>query len=149
MSRARQAPAMPSASDRFLEFLGGAEGNLLRRLDLDLLAGRRVAAHAGGALTHLKDTEPANANALAFLEALDHQADHVAEDSLGSLLRHIVVLRQFGGEMLKGDGRRGSCLRGGHDGLCSSLLPANRAWRLRISLILSDSRAPPTQNSAV
>ena len=39
-------------SDGFLELLGGAEGHLLARLDLDRLAGGRIAAHAGGPLAH-------------------------------------------------------------------------------------------------
>ena len=47
--------------DRFLQFLGGAEGNLLARLDLDRLAGRGIATHAGGALADLQDSQPADA----------------------------------------------------------------------------------------
>ena len=43
--------------DGFLEFLGGAEGDFLAGLDLDGLAGSRVAAHARGALADLQDAE--------------------------------------------------------------------------------------------
>ena len=53
--------------DRFLELLGRAERNLLARLDLDGFAGRRVAAHARGALAHLQHAEA-------------HQPDLVLED---------------------------------------------------------------------
>jgi len=40
-------------SDRFLEFLGGAESDLLARLDLNGLSGGGIATHARGALPHL------------------------------------------------------------------------------------------------
>jgi len=54
-------------SDRHLEVLGGTEGDLLARLDLNGLAGRRIAAHAGGALSHLKDAEPGDLHPLALV----------------------------------------------------------------------------------
>jgi hypothetical protein len=38
-----------SDSDRHLEFLTGAEGDFLARLDLERLAGHRIATHASGA----------------------------------------------------------------------------------------------------
>ena len=44
-------------SDRFLEFLGGAEGNLFARLDLNRLTRRRIAAHASGTVPHLQNSE--------------------------------------------------------------------------------------------
>src|SRR6266849_1085226 len=89
------------ALHRFLELLGGAEGDFLARLDLDRLAGRRVAAHAGGALAHLQNAEAADADAVALLEVLGHQADKVAEDRLGLLFRHLMGFREIGGEMLQ------------------------------------------------
>src|SRR5215471_8836143 len=69
---ASRLPLLPGgsvrkSSDRFLQFFGCAECDLLARLDLNLLAGRRIAANARGALAHLKNTEPADADALAFL----------------------------------------------------------------------------------
>src|SRR5437879_12665700 len=82
------SPAIGTASealDGFLQFLGGAERDLLARLDLDRLAGRRVAAHARGALAHLQDAEAADADAVALLEVLDDEVDHVVEDQLGGL----------------------------------------------------------------
>src|SRR4029079_15939017 len=57
-------------SDRHLEFLGGAKGNLFARLDVDLLAGRRIAAYAGGTLAHLQDAKPCDLHLLAFLQVL-------------------------------------------------------------------------------
>src|SRR6202035_303626 len=52
---ARSATDRTRLSDRFLEFLGGAEGDLLAGLDLDGFAGGRIAAHARGALAYLQD----------------------------------------------------------------------------------------------
>src|SRR5437588_13104290 len=88
-------------SDRFLQLLGGAEGDLLARLDLDRLAGRRVAAHAGGALAHLQDAEPADSDAVALLEMLDDHADQISEDRLRVLFRYLVI-----------GGRAGRAVRG-------------------------------------
>src|ERR1043166_8423685 len=51
-------------SDGFFEILGGAEGDFLARLDLDRLAGRRIASPAGRALAHLPDAEAGPAGAL-------------------------------------------------------------------------------------
>src|SRR5580692_7001922 len=99
-------------SDGFLELLGGAEGDLLARLDLDRLAGRGIAAHASGALAHLKDSQAADADAVALLEVLDHQADEVVEDEFGLLLRHLVADGEGSREMLQRDG--GLC----YCGLC-------------------------------
>jgi hypothetical protein len=44
-------------SDGFLEFLGSAKRNLLAGLDLDGLASRWVASHAGGAMSDLQDAQ--------------------------------------------------------------------------------------------
>src|SRR5262245_5158879 len=57
-------------SDRLLELLGGAERDLLARLDLDRLAGGRIASHARRALPDLQDAEPADADAVALLQVL-------------------------------------------------------------------------------
>src|SRR5258708_28045503 len=91
--------------DRFLQFLGGAEGDLLARLDLDRLAGGRVAAHAGGALPHDENAESADPDAVTLLEVLDDHADEIAEDRLGLLLRHLMLGRNSGREMLEPYGR--------------------------------------------
>src|SRR5262245_19177284 len=88
-------------SDGFLEFLGGPEGDLLRRLDLDRLAGRRIAAHAGSALAYHQDPQPADADAIALLEMLGHQTDEITEHGFSLLLRQLMRLRQIGGEMLQ------------------------------------------------
>src|SRR3954470_2884684 len=93
------------ASDRLFEFLGGAERDLLAGLDLDRFAGRRIAPHAGCTLAYHQDAEAANADAVALLEVLGHQADQVAEDRLGLLFRHLMGFREICGEMLQGHGR--------------------------------------------
>src|SRR5262249_61186993 len=82
---------------RFLQFLGGPEGHLLARLDLDRLAGRRVAPHAGGPFAHLQDAETANADAVALLEVLDDHADQIVEDGLRGRLRHLMIGGKAGG----------------------------------------------------
>src|SRR6185312_2491098 len=92
-------------SDRFFQILGSAEGDFLARLDLDRFAGRRIAAHARGAASHLQNAEAADADALALLEMLDDVVDKIGEHSLGLLLRHLVRFRERGGEMFQRDGR--------------------------------------------
>src|SRR5664279_1878053 len=92
--------------DRLFQFLRGAEGDLFARLDLDRFAGGRVAAHARGALAHLKDAEAADADALALLQMLDDVADEIAEYGFRLLLRHLMGFRERGREMLQGDGYR-------------------------------------------
>src|SRR3954468_8996210 len=91
-------------SDRFLELLGSAEGDLLARLDLDRLTRGRVAAHARGALADLQNAETDEANADALLEVLCDEIDEVAEKGFRLLLRHLMVLGQRGGEVLETDG---------------------------------------------
>jgi len=49
------------------QVLRGAEGDLLAGLDLDGLAGSRVAAHTGGTFAHLQDAEATDSDALALL----------------------------------------------------------------------------------
>src|ERR1700690_4299634 len=93
----RSAPALcyrrvrpKAASDRLFQVLRGAEGDLLARLDLDGFAGGRVAAHARGALAHLKDAEAADADALALLQMLDDVVYEIGEHHLRLLLRHLM-----------------------------------------------------------
>src|SRR5438477_10126295 len=96
-------------SDGFLEFLGGPEGDLLARLDLDRLAGRRIAAHAGLAVPHLQDAEPADADLLALLQAFDDETNKIVEDRLGLLFRDLVALRKLSCQMLQGNSGRCLC----------------------------------------
>src|SRR6185369_4616478 len=88
-------------SDGFLQFLGGAEGNLLRSLDLNFLAGGGVTAFAGGALENLQNAKTADTDAVALLEVLGHEADQIAEHRFSVLLRHLMGLREIRGEMLQ------------------------------------------------
>src|SRR6266446_2106838 len=96
--------------DGFLEFLGGAEGDLLAGLDLDRFAGGGVAAHAGGALADLKDAEADDADTLALLQVLGDPADQIVQNGLGALLRQFVLFRQRCREMLERDRGRASCV---------------------------------------
>ena len=93
--------------DRFLEILGDAEGDLLRRLDLDRLAGRRVAAHARRTIADLKDAEARDADLVALLEVLHDQTDEVFEGAGGVLLGHAGLLGQLGRDLGKRNGRNG------------------------------------------
>src|SRR5580704_4596825 len=93
-------------SDRFLEFLGGAEGDLFAGLDLDGFAGGRIAAHARGAFADLQDAEPADADALALLEVLDDIADQAAKDGFSLLFRQLVILRKACRQVLQCHGSR-------------------------------------------
>src|SRR5689334_20921197 len=86
-------PERSALSDRFLELLGGAEGNLLAGLDVDRLAGSGIAAHAGGALANLEDAEADDADPVALLQVLGHLGHEVAEHRLGLLLGHLVIFR--------------------------------------------------------
>ena len=54
-------------SERRLEFLGGAEGDLFAGLDLDRLTGCRIAAHAGSTIPQLQNSEPGDLYPLAPL----------------------------------------------------------------------------------
>src|SRR4051794_8285257 len=93
--------------DGFLELLGSAEGNLLAGLDLDLLAGGGVAAHAGSALADLEDTEADDANPLALLQVLGDSGHEVAENRFSGLLRQFVIFSDGGCKVLQSDGSWG------------------------------------------
>jgi hypothetical protein len=92
-------------SDRFFEILGSAERDLLAGLDLDGLARRRVAPHAGGAMPDLQDAQPHQAQAVALLEVFGHETHQVGEQGFGLLLRNFVTLRQLRCQIPQGDGR--------------------------------------------
>src|SRR6185437_7064873 len=94
-----------NALDRFLEVLGDAEGDLLRRLDLDGLARRRVAAHARRTIADLKDAEARDADLVALLEVLDDETDEVVEGGGRVLLGHARLLGQLGGDLRQRNGR--------------------------------------------
>jgi len=65
-------------SDRFLEILGSAERDLLTGLDLDCLAGRRVASHAGGAMPDLQDAQAHQAQAVALFAIRPTMSESIA-----------------------------------------------------------------------
>src|SRR4026207_35287 len=99
--RERTRPSL--RSDRFLQLLGGAEGDLLRRLDLDRLAGRRVAAHARRALADLQHAETADADLVALLQVLGDHRHQVLEHRGGLLLRDVVRFRERSPELAERD----------------------------------------------
>src|SRR5215475_6395217 len=57
-------------SDRLLEVLGGAEGDLLAGLDIDCFAGRRIASQTGSTLTYQQDSEAGYLHPLTLLQVL-------------------------------------------------------------------------------
>src|SRR5262245_2139977 len=95
-----------NSSDRFFQLFRSAEGDLFARLDLNLLARRRIAADARCALADLKNAETADTDALAFLQMLDNIADEIPEHGLRLFLRHLVRFRECRGKMLERDGWR-------------------------------------------
>src|SRR5580704_960644 len=99
----------PTSSDGFLEFLGGAEGDLLASLDLDLLAGGGVAAHAGGALAHLEDAEADDANALPLLQVCGDHGHQIGQNGFRLLLGQLLLLGDGRREMLQRDRGGGRC----------------------------------------
>ena len=88
---------------------GGAERNLLARLDLDRFAGRGIASHASGTLAHLEDAEAGDADTFALLQMLRHQADRIVEYLFRLLFCQFMLLGDSCGEMLERHGRLG-CL---------------------------------------
>src|ERR1700761_8060446 len=61
--------------DGFLQFLGGAERDLLGRLDLDRFASGGIATHARTALAHDQDAQAVQKDAGAPLQMLGDQTD--------------------------------------------------------------------------
>src|SRR5690348_10328125 len=99
--------------DRFLQFLGGAERNLLGRLDLDRFAGGGVTAHARTALAHHQDAQAVETDARALLQVLGDQTDSVFQDAVGGLLGEFMLFGQLAGKLAGRDSFdfcfRGSC----------------------------------------
>src|SRR6185369_9375799 len=108
-SRAVPTPSEPPL-DRFLQFLDWAEDDLLAGLDVDGLAGGGVAAGPGGPLADLEDAKTDDADAVAFLEMLGDQVDHVGQDGLSVLFRQVLALRDVSGQVLERDGGGSGCL---------------------------------------
>src|SRR6202007_1316207 len=100
-SRLRRWLVNRKALDGFLEFLGGAEGDLLARLDLDGFAGRRVAAHARSALADLQNAQAREADTIALLEMVGHHVNHAVEQGLGLLLGNLMLLGELRCQMLQ------------------------------------------------
>src|SRR5271157_5284963 len=73
--------------NRLAEILRGAERHFLARLDLDRFACGGVASHAGGALAHLKGSEPGDADPHALLKVLGDQGNCTSQYLVCLLLR--------------------------------------------------------------
>jgi hypothetical protein len=84
---------------RHFEFLGGAKGDLLAGLDLDLRAGFRIAAHAGSTIPHLQNSKPGDLHSLALLQVFDDEADEVFQHHQRLRLGKLMLLRQRIGQM--------------------------------------------------
>src|SRR5579871_789725 len=114
LSMTKAAPPPPSAtetSDRLLQLLGGAEGDLLAGLDLDGFASGRVPSHARCTLPHLQNAQAADADPVALLQVLPDQSDQVVQDRLGLLLRNGVGFGKLRRQVLQRHCRGGRRLR--------------------------------------
>jgi hypothetical protein len=97
----------------FFQFLGRPKGNLLARLDLDCLASRRVSSHPCCTLPHLEDAETGQTNFVTLLQMARGQRHQIAQHGLSLLLRDLMAVGQFGGEVLQCDRRLCGSLRWG------------------------------------
>src|SRR5579862_7913037 len=121
----------------FFEFLRCPESDLLARLDLNRLAGGRIAAHARGTAPHLQNAQPADADALALFQVLDDLTHQAAQDGFRLFLRQLVVFRETRRKMLQ---RHGSDWFACHETLLDQAFGA-----LKMTLTtqqLDDSAAP-------
>ena len=79
------APPKDSAARRFLELRGRLEAQALGRLDLDRLAGARIAPHARGALGRDEGAEGSNLEPAPALHALQTGRDGIENQFHGAL----------------------------------------------------------------
>src|SRR5471032_1141777 len=128
--------------DRFLQFLGGAERNLLGSLDLDGFAGGGVAAHARTALAHDENAQAIEADACTLLQVLGDQGDGFFNDLVGALLREFFFLGELGGELAGGNGFN-FCFGGGGHGI----LPLNESTMSPILRHFSQDKAASLQKT--
>ena len=89
--------------NRLAEILSGSERHFLARLDLDCFAGGGIASHAGGALAHLKGSEPGDADPRAFLEVLPNQSDGTGQHLVRLFCRNPMRFANRGCELAKRD----------------------------------------------
>ena len=75
----------PKSLDAFFNFLGSTESQLLRSFDLDLLAGRWVAAKTGWTLPDLENSKSGDANLVALLQVLHEEVNKVSQQFAGKL----------------------------------------------------------------
>src|SRR5471030_337670 len=129
--------------DRFLQFLGGAERDLLGSLDLDGFAGGGIAAHARTALAHDENAQAIEANTRALLQVLGDQGDGFFNDLVGALLREFFFLGELGGELAGGNGFNFCFGDGGH-----GILPLNESTMSPILRHFSQDKAARPQKSA-
>src|ERR1700743_1872672 len=134
--------------DRFLQFLGGAEGNLLARLDLDGFARRRIAAHAGSALAHDEDTQTVQTDAGALLQVLGDRRDRVVEERMRRLVGHLVLLGQLHRQLARAD-RFDFWFRGHLCSYCHLIAPYSESVDARIYCISENTSDGPMREMPI
>ena len=77
------------------------KSDFLAGLDLNRLAGRRIAPHASRPLSNLQDPEPRNSDSFALLQMLGDQSDKVVEEFAPRPFCQLVLFGQACGELGK------------------------------------------------
>ena len=93
--------------DGFLQFLAGAEGDLLAGLDLHRFPSLRIAAHPRFAPLHLKNAKPDDTDFVALHEVPGEPNNGVGEHGFGPGLGDFMSFGDLGCEMLQ---RHDGCL---------------------------------------
>ena len=126
-------------SDCHLEFFGGAERDLLTRLNLNLLACCRIAADAGSTVPHLQDPESSNLDALTIPQVLSDEADEILEHLLALLFGKLMLLRKSIGQVFAGDRLWSAC----HGGLLPMCVMGRNTKVLTSFRLFSTTMAEP------
>ena len=77
------------------QFLGRPKSDFLAGLDLNRLAGRRIAPHASGSFSYLQDAKPGNSYSFALLQMLGDQSDKVVEEFAPRPFCQLVLLAKL------------------------------------------------------
>src|SRR5262249_2327107 len=85
--------------DGFFQFFGCSESDFLAGPNLNRLAGRRVAPHAGGSFSNLQYAEPRNSDSFTLLQMLGDQTDEVVQEFAPRAFRQLVFFGQACAEL--------------------------------------------------